>query len=770
MAGNMLHRKLLRDMRGAAMQFMALILLCILGIFLFSGIDSFYLRTRDTNNAYFERCNLADFWISTPEADRGAMARLRAIEGVEEVAARFSLDMETDFPGDVMLNVTAYDGPMTINTPVVLRGAALGEGDLRGCLVQEGFADARGLNVGDALTVRYGDLEYNLYIRGVVNSPEYISVTGSISMSADMSKYGYILVNAAGFREIPLSQFIVTLEDGADAASVRAQIEAALPGAFIVDHDAHKSTAAVRANEEMFFNLSIVFPLAAYAIAALIVMTTLSRMIDKERLQIGTLRALGFSSGQIRLHYLSYAIVPSVIGSLIGVFSGHYGIPAIAWDMIVGQNEYPFLVLPGVSPQSWLMAGANVAVSTAICYHAYSKTQKETTASLLRPKPPKDGKRMFLERIGPLWRRFNFNQKMIARNLMRSKMRTLMSCVGLLCCNVLLVASMGLQDSVQNTIQGHYTRTLTHTVSAQLGTAADTAESYKARLDAEVVECAMDLSIRLRAGGVERTTLLSVLEDDQTLMHMGEDWQRLTLSANGAAVTEKIAEQFGLSVGDTISCQLAGDDTPFSLTVESIAVNYLTQGVFISRCVWDGLRKGEFVPTMLYLKDPTQACVAQLEDAQEVLSVDTTADQAEEALEYLKAVSTIFMLLTVIALALAFVICYNMGLINFAERTREYATLKVLGYHQKEIRRLILRENAIITAIAIALSIVPSFGLTGMILKLAESASMCYAVYISMKSIVLGSLVTWVFSEFIQRLLAGKVRGIDMVEALKSVE
>ena len=770
MAGNMLHRKLFRDMRREAMQFVALILLCVLGIFLFSGIDSFYLRTRDTNNAYFAQNNLADFWISLPSADRSAIARLRAIDGIEDAASRFSLDMETDFPGDVTLNVTGYDGPMTINAPVVLDGEGLAENDLRGCLVQEGFAKARGLKLGDMITVRYGEMEYSLIIRGVVNSPEYISVTGSISMSADMSKYGYILANAAAFKEIPLSQFVVTIDDGADAAAVRNAIERVLPGAFIVDHDAHKSTAAVRGNETMFFRLSIVFPLAAYAIAALIVMTTLTRMIDKQRLQIGTLRALGYSAAQIRNHYLSYAIVPSAIGSVIGVFSGHYGIPAIAWDMIVGQNEYPFLVYPSISVQSWLMAAANVAVSTAICYHAYRKTQKETTASLLRPKPPKDGRRMFLERITPLWKRMDFNAKMVARNLMRSKLRTLMSCVGLLCCNVLLVASMGLQDSVNNTISGHYTRTLNYTVLAQLDASAGEAEAYRARLKADAVECAMDTSVRLRANGVERTTQLSILEDGQTLLRMGEGWAHAELPAHGAAVTEKIAEQFGLDVGDSISCQLAGDDTTFSLRVEKILTNYLTQGVFLSRSAWEGLRKGAFVPTAIYLRNPAQAALDRLDAMDEVLSVETTEKQEADALEYLTAVSTIFMLLTVIALALAFVICYNMGLINFAERTREYATLKVLGYHQKEIRKLILRENAIITAVAIALSIAPSYGLTGMILTLAESDSMCYAVTISAKSIAIGCLVTWCFSEFIQRLLARKVRGIDMVEALKSVE
>ena len=770
MAGNMLRRKLFRDMQREAMQFVALIALCVLGVFLFSGIDSLYLRTRDTNDAYFEQNNLADFWVSLREADRSAMGRLQAIDGVEDVIARFSMDMGTDFPGDVLLSVTGYDGPMTVNRPVILEGEALALNDLRGCLVQEGFAQARGLSVGDAITVRYGELEYSLFIRGIVNSPEYINVTGSISMSTDMSKYGYILVNAAAFKEIPLSQFIVTLEDDAQQADVRGAIEHALPGAFIVDHKAHKSTAVVRGNEKMFFNLSIVFPLAAYAIAALIVMTTLSRMIDKQRLQIGTMRALGFSAGQIRNHYLSYAIVPSAIGSVIGVFSGHYGIPAIAWDMIVGQDEYPFLVYPSISPQSWMMAGVSIAVSTAICYYAYSKTQQETTASLLRPKPPKDGKRMFLERITPLWRRMDFNAKMVARNLMRSKLRTLMSCVGLLCCNVLVIASMGLQDSVNNTIAGHYAKTLTYTVGVQLDGSAGEAEAYYARLEAEAIECAMDTSVRLRANGVERTTLLSILEDDQTMLHLGEDWQHVMLPSSGAAVTQKIAGQFGLAVGDMISCQLAGDDTPFTLRVEQILVNNLTQGVFVSRSVWEGLRKGAFMPTAIYLKNPTQDALDRLDTMDEVVSVDTTEKQAADALEYLQAVSTIFMILTVIALLLAFVICYNMGLINFAERTREYATLKVLGYHQKEIRKLILRENAIITAIALALSIAPSFGLTGVILTLAESDSMSYAIMISGKSIAIGCVVTWCFSEFIQRLLARKIRGIDMVEALKSVE
>ena len=164
------------------------------------------------------------------------------------------------------------------------------------------------------------------------------------------------------------------LSEGADADAVRQQLAAALPSAFILGQDAHQSTVVVRSNAQMFRSVSIVFPLAAYAVAALIVMTTLTRMMDKERQQIGTLRALGYSNRQIRGHYLSYAIWPSLIGSLVGVMLGHWVVPATIWDILVGQNEYPFLIRPGISVQSWCMTGLTVVISAVICLVTYRKT------------------------------------------------------------------------------------------------------------------------------------------------------------------------------------------------------------------------------------------------------------------------------------------------------------------------------------------------------------------------------------------------------------
>ena len=463
---NMLRKKLIRDMLRAKMQFFALIALCMLSVFLFSGIDAFALITKETNHAFFRENRLAHFFINLPLADRSALSKIRAIDGVDAAQARFCMDMDVDLPGDPQLNVTAFDGEMRVNVPYILEGEPLDPSDRRGCLLQEAFARAHSFSVGDSITIKHHGMRYPFFIRGIVNSPEYISL--SDGMQVDSTQYGYMLVNAQAFGEIPLTQIAVSLKDGADEHAVRTAIEHALPTAFIVDRRTHQSTAVVENNAQMFRDLSFLFPLAAYAVAALIVMTTLSRMVDNERMQIGTLRALGYSDARIRRHYLCYAIVPSAIGSFLGLFLGFYGLPAAFWDVLFGQNEYPYLIHPPVSAQSLLIAALNVFVSAAICLHTFGKSAKECTAALLRPKPPKAGERIILERITPLWRHMSFNAKMITRNLLRSKARTFMSLVGLLCCNALLIASMGLQDSVKLTLNGHYGGTLAYDVSAQL--------------------------------------------------------------------------------------------------------------------------------------------------------------------------------------------------------------------------------------------------------------------------------------------------------------
>jgi len=768
MAANALRKKLFRDMKQSFMQFLSIIILCSLGTMIFSGLDGTANLAQGTIDVYFDENNLADFWISTPSADRDALLRLRSVEGVEEVCARFSMDLDTTLPAQPTICVTAYDGPMSINKPLLHEGNMLAQTDLRGCLIQAGFADAQGLNIGDRVTVEMYGTEFSFLIRGKVFSPEFICVTQGTYPNPQ--EYGYILINAQAMPSVPLTQMVVTIQEDADQEAVRSAIIQEVPNALVMDRRAHKSTVSAVNNADMFKALTLVFPVFAYAVAALIVLTTLTRMIDNQRLQIGTLKALGYPSRKIRNHYLSYAVLPSTIGSVLGVLIGHWFLPKIIWALLLGQNEYPYQIYPKISQLSWAMAALTVLMSIGICLYTYHKSAIEVTAELLRPKPPKAGKRILLERIGFLWRCFSFNTKMIIRNLMRNRMRTMMSLIGILCCNALIIASFGLQDSINLIAVTHYTKVLHYDVRANLTTQAGKGVSYDQRLDAGRVESIMEKAVTVDSLTESRTTMLTVVEADQQMLCVGEDETHTPILPGGVAVTSKMADALKTRVGEKVTLSMAADDEPVEIKVVQIVYNNIQQGLYMVKETWESLRKGDFIPSALLIQSPTDACLAELDVMEEVDRLERPVDQSRELTELMKMLSAIFIILMGIALALAFVICYNMGLMNFAERVREYATLKVLGYHQKEIRRLIISENVLITIIGIAMSIWPGKGLTGLVLKVCASESVTYPSRPAVESILIACVITFCFSLFIQLFLTRKVRSIDMVEALKSVE
>lgn len=764
----MLRRKLLRDMRRAMMQFLSIVLLCSLGTLLFSALDGVSRMAQATIDVYFGQNGLADFWVQLLQVDRDTLLTLRSIEGVEAVRARAVADLETTLPGEPTLNVAAYSGAMDINVPLVTEGEALSETDLRGCLLQGAFAQAHGLNVGDRVTVKWAQEEYSFIIRGTVYSPEYICVTDNVYPNPD--EYGYMLINAEAMQTLPLTQVLVRIAQGADEEDVEHAIRQALPEALVMDRGAHPSTASAQSNADMFRNLTLVFPILAYAVAALIVMTTLTRMIDNQRLQLGTLKALGYSARKIRGHYLSYAVLPSLVGSVAGVVVGHTTLPYLIWALLIGQNDYPYRITPPISLQAWSMVALTVAMSMVICLITYQKSARETTAALLRPKAPKAGRRILLERVGFLWKRLGFNAKMVLRNLMRNRMRSIMSFVGVLSCNALIIASFGLQDSVNALALNHYTKTLSYDVRAELNDQAGDAHAYTTRLDAEAVECVMEKSVSAISQTQTRVTLLTVVQDQMTTLRLGENETLVQIASGGAAITRKLAQTLEVEEGDTLTLFFPGDDEPVCVTVVQTVENNVSQGLYMNRTTWESLRKGAFAPTAIQLRAPTEQCLSELSDMDEVDSLERPTEQMTELTNMLAMLTSIFVLLTLVALALAFVICYNMGLMNFSERVREYATLKVLGYHQKEIRRLIVGENAILSFLGVAVSIVPGVLLTGVVLLVCQTESLRYPSYTSAFSIVLSCVITYAFSLLIQMFLTRKVRSIDMVEALKSVE
>ncbi len=768
MVKNTLRRKLLRDMWQSRMQFVAIILLCALGTWAFSGLDAAWRMMDVSATKYFTEQNLADLWVTLPSFGKAEQRRLENLPGVADMQRRCMLNVGADLPTDPTVVLLAYDGAARINVPLVREGAALDGGDLRGCLLEEQFAKAQGLGVGDSIPLLIGGRQQDFTVRGLVLSPEFVITTQDIVATPET--YGFCIVNSASVPTLPLVQAALTVDAEIGAAEVKREIEAMYPAALVIGRDAHSSTLRTDNDVAMFRNLSYLFPLLAFAVAAMIVMTTITRMIENQRIQMGTLKALGFRDAQITRHYMCYALYPSMVGALLGLYVGRITMPYILWDMMAKHYLLPWQLQAPVSWEAWAVAGAAVLMSCLICLHTYRKSARENTAALLRQKPPKGGSRIVLERIGPLWRSFSFNTKMVVRNLFRNKARTGMLLVGILCCTMLIITSMGLQDSVKYFVGQYYQGTLHYTLRAELNSDAGEPESYERRLEAERVECVMEKTVTLQSASRQRTSSLTVTGDEQRLLWLGPNETYLPLPKDGLTITQKLADALEVSVGDELTLWLPGDDEPVALPVRQVAQVNIGQGIYMVRSCWEGCRKGAFTPTAIYLLNQTAACEARLRDMDEVDELRDPSDQYKQTLTLLESMTGVFRLLSGVALGLAFVVLYNMGILNFMERTREYATLKVLGYHQKEIRKLMTRENYLVTLLGVLMGLLPGRWLTAAVLKSCESEQMVYASTVNWQSYLVAAVVTFVFSCFVQWFLTRKVKTIDMVEALKSIE
>lgn len=768
--GTALTKKLLRDLRQSGMQFAALLLLCALATWVFGGLDANWRTLEATFETYFADTNLADLWVKGAGFSAQDISKVEQMPGVEQVLPKAVYECDCpDLGEDVSVALNAFDGDMTINTPALTAGSMLINGDRRALLIEEQFAAAQGINVGDELVVEIGTQRRAFIVQGIVLSPEYIITSKDVS--PDPSRYGFVIVDWDATPELNQNELLVRLAPDADAAQVQRMIEQELIGSVVISQRTHGAVSSARSFTRLFHSLSFVFPVLAYGVAAMIVVTTLRRMIEKERIQIGTLKSLGYDDGRIRRHYLCYALIPSAIGSVAGVISGAWMLPDVLIEIVCANIRVPALVRPPISLLSWLMTGLTVALSLLICMHSYADAAKECTAELLRPKPPKSGTRIFLERFPRLWGRFSFNAKMVVRNLLRNKGRTLTAMAGILCCNMLIICTFGLRESIPGFISNYYLGTLDYDVRAELDPyAAGTLESYQARLEAERIEGVMERSVSLRSENEIRAVQLTVLADDQQLIRFGEGNTVLPLPESGVVVSKKLASLMQVQAGDTLEIVLTGDDEAMRVQVMQVVEINIGQSLYMSKTAWEDCRKGPFAANALLIKAPSAHSMHLLEEADEVTGFKYPVEQSKETNRFMESTSTAFTILSAVALGLAFVICYNMGLMNFTERIRDYATLKVLGYHQKEIKGLMMHESDLTAIIAVVFGIWPGIVLVDIILGMVEHDSMVFTADVSVWSIVAACAITFFFSRFIEWLLTRKVPSIDMVEALKSVE
>lgn len=766
MKKNLLHRMLIREIIKHRMQFVMLTVLCALGSFSYVGLDETGKMVRETIDQYFEEKNLADFWITVPQADRRYMEKIREISGISELCARAEADADAGM--DRQLRVVCYDGEMEINSPYLLSGELLSPKDRRGCLLDSRFAERHGLKPGDTLSLQIGGERIRLVIRGTVMSPEFVYLVQGTAPAPET--YGFLLANSCAFPKLPLSQIVVCIEKEADKDIVLRTLLERLPEAQIIERGTHISTKNIENEARVYTQIRYIFPVLAYFLAVFVMVTTLGRMIYNQRLEIGLLEAIGFEKAQIRRHYLSYALLPSLTGAAIGASMGYVVLPNIFWRGILRQRNLPYRIMPRLSAG----AGASVLMTvlfSLIFYHlVYRRVVKESVALLMRPKPPEKGKHVLLEKVEWIWSRLSVNSKLVFRNLTRRRLRAVMTMMAALFCNMLLITAVGLQDTIRSLVKTHYVEAMRWDAEVLLNEHAGKPESYEGRIHADMVECEMVKSVSVRAGDRMRIVPLTVLNNDQRMQYLGKNASFVELPEKEAAITWKLGEVMGIKAGDVVKVYFPGRETPVSLQVGMMVDNIMSQGIYLTRFAWEKLRMGGFIPTAIHLSGLQEGCLEEIDRMEETERIEWPQTQMQELLEVLDFLSVIFKLMGAVALLLNFVISHNIGLINYAERVREYAMMKIQGIYQHEIWYQIFMENFLLTVPGMLLGIYPGMVLTDVIIRSCESETERYYGIVPLQTIAFSCAVTLVFSLLIQFLITRKIRKMSAVKILQSPE
>lgn len=528
------------------------------------------------------------------------------------------------------------------------------------------------------------------------------------------------------------------------------------------------------------------FPSIFFLVAALVCLTTMTRMVEEERTQIGTLKALGYKSSSIAAKYILYALISSLLGSLLGVVIGERMLPLV----IINAYRILYINLPQVLTPldleySLTSSGLAVLCTTLAAVAACYKELLSMPASLMRPVAPKAGKRVFLEYMPFLWKRLNFSYKATVRNLVRYKKRFFMTIFGIGGCMALLLVGFGIKDSILyiGTVQFGEIRTYDVAIGVEEEEEGQGEQLFAQLTADERVVSAMqarEASLDIEAGGVVKSGYLLVPQepgqlDDYIRLRNRQEGNALSLSDEGVVITEKLAKLLEVQAGDTIL--LKEDETQqVKAVVDGIAENYFFHYVYMSPAVYEKLYGEAPEYNAIYvdavsaeekLEEQLRVDYMNLPAVSNLTFVSTMAQRVENMLQ---SMDTIIYVLVVAAGLLAFVVLYNLNNINVSERRRELATLKVLGFFDGEVSDYVNRENVLLTIFGAALGVVLGRILHRFIIVTAEIDMLMFGREIRGKSYVYSVLLTFLFSAIVNGVMYFKLKKIDMVESMKSVE
>ena len=570
-----------------------------------------------------------------------------------------------------------------------------------------------------------------------------------------------------------------------ELAKARSDIDALSPPEwYVFTREDSPGYAEYGQNAERIGNIAKIFPVFFLLVAALVCLTTMTRMVDEQRGWIGTLKALGYTGGYIMSKFMLYALSATFLGAVTGLLIGFQLFPKVIIYAYTVLYNTPY----SLTPFRWDMAVWSVSVSlicVALTVFLTCKSElSKMPARLMRPKSPQNGKRVLLERITPLWKRLNFSQKVSARNIFRYKKRMFMTLIGIAGCTALTLTGFGVKDSISDIVALQYDEIWHYNAIAATDGQPSQAEweeitgvARAAAPDAEILPVMQKTYTASGPDGSYDATVAVPSDPERfaDFVHlasrMGEE--EYTLDGASVIITEKLGTMLGLSAGDTITLQ-SGAGTPLSFTVGGLTENYVSHYVYMTSAQYEKAAGAAPEYSLLYLRygenvDETALSTGLLE-CEEIVQFSPLKTSRNTFEETFRVLDLVVVVLILSAGALAFVVLFNLTNINITERMRELATLKVLGFYDKEVSMYIFRENIMLTLMGAGLGLILGRVLTAFVVRTAEIDMVMFGRQTKPLSFLLAFIITILFSIIVSMIMHRSMKRINMIDSLKSVE
>lgn len=560
------------------------------------------------------------------------------------------------------------------------------------------------------------------------------------------------------------------------------------PQWYVMDRDsAFTEYSSCGDNAERIKNIGRVFPVIFFLVAALVSLTTMTRMVEEERTQIGTLKALGYGKAEIMWKYLGYAFLATVLGSVLGFLIGEKILPfIIIYAYRIMFPHMTGMVIPYNMEYAFMASGAALLCTIGATLASSYRELQDTPAVLMRPPAPKEGKRVWLEYVPFLWKRLNFTWKSTIRNLFRYKKRFFMTILGIGGCMALLLVGFGLRDSIMDVARIQYREIQLYDGMAVFEDKATTQEKQDVMNQMEdntEIEAYAEVLMKqftLEGNGEEQEVYLFIMEDLSKLeqfikLRDRTTQEAYTLNDEGIILTEKIAKLLGVSEGDTVLLK-DEDMGNVEVTISHITENYMTHYLYMTPALYEKLYGQEpnynsiIFQSVQEDEEALNAIGEELLENDSIVNLSYTSSLEQRVNDMLGSLDIVIFVLIVSAGMLAFVVLYNLNNINVNERKRELATLKVLGFYDGEVSAYMYRENILLTVIGSAVGVLFGILLHRYIIVTVEIDICMFGRNINGMSYLYSILFTFGFSLIVNIFMHFKLKKIDMVESLKSVE